>query len=144
MTRRPMTRLAGLVTAAHPGPSVVVTAVVVGLGVSAGLDGATLALLALAVLLGQLSIGWSNDWIDGRAGRDAGRPDKPTASGAVALSRLRATAAASLVLCAVASLALGTAAAVAHLIAVAGGWVYNAWAKTTPASIVPYVLSFGL
>ncbi|HUG83884.1 MAG TPA: UbiA family prenyltransferase, partial [Euzebya sp.] len=47
-------------------------------------------------------------------------------------------------LCAVASLALGTAAAVAHLIAVAGGWVYNAWAKTTPASIVPYVLSFGL
>lgn len=45
----------------HPGPSLVVTAIAVALGVATGLDPWRIALLGLAILFGQLSVGLSND-----------------------------------------------------------------------------------
>jgi len=67
----------------HPLPTAGVTVITAGLAALAGLDFRTGALFTAAVLAGQLSIGWSNDWID--AGRDgvAGRTDKPVADGAI-------------------------------------------------------------
>lgn len=138
------TRARALVVASHPGPSVVVTVVVVGLGVGAGLGLRDLGLLAGAILLGQLSIGWSNDWIDGRAGRDAGRSDKPVATGALTPAALRVAALVVLLGCVATSAALGLRAALLHLVAVAGGWAYNAGLKATPLSVLPYLVSFAL
>ncbi|MFC4532401.1 UbiA family prenyltransferase [Sphaerisporangium dianthi] len=68
-----------LIRASHPGPTVVVTAVgsALAAGVGRGPGGTLLA--GVAVLSGQLSIGWSNDWIDRTRDRAIGRADKPLA-----------------------------------------------------------------
>lgn len=130
--------------ATHPGPTLVVTALSAALGAAAGLDPARLAVLTAAVFAGQVSVGLSNDAID--AGRDAaaGRPDKPVATGALepttAMAGAAAAAAAAVALTAV----LGWGALAAHATALALAWAYNAGVKSTPASIVPFLISFGL
>jgi 4-hydroxybenzoate polyprenyltransferase len=133
-----------LLRSSHPGPTVVVTVVALVLGAGVGLGAARLVLLVLVVLFGQLSIGWSNDWLD--AGRDTAvhRPDKPVATGGVRISTVRTAAfvaaAASILL----SLPLGPAAAGVNLVCFGMGWVYNLGAKGTVASILPYLVCFGL
>ncbi|MCU1592134.1 MAG: hypothetical protein JWP11_3390, partial [Frankiales bacterium] len=76
-------RLPALVQACHPEPSLAVTSITTALAVSAG-RGAGSAWVAAALLSGQLSIGWSNDWIDTERDRTTARPDKPAARGDVA------------------------------------------------------------
>ena len=39
---------------------------------------------------------------------------------------------------------LGGGMLVAHAVALASAWAYNAWLKSTPLSVVPFVVSFGL
>ena len=75
-----MASIAALIGATHPEASLVVTAAMTALGVSAGLGWQAL-LLAAAVLAGQFSVGLSNDWIDRHRDRDAGRTDKPLVTG---------------------------------------------------------------
>jgi 4-hydroxybenzoate polyprenyltransferase len=134
----------GLVVACHPLPCLAVTAFATGWAAVVGLPAGRVGLVAFAVLLGQLSIGWCNDAVD--AGRDlaAGRRDKPVPAGLVTAGQLRIAAAVALLACAVASLALGAAAGVVHLVAVASGWAYDLVLKPTPASPLPYAVSFGL
>jgi 4-hydroxybenzoate polyprenyltransferase len=133
-----------LLLASHPGPTVVVTVVAGVLGFGLAYAPARLILLMAAVLAGQLSIGWSNDWID--ADRDAAvhRTDKPAARGAVAVGVVRAAAFVAAGTMVVLSLLLGPLAAIVHIVAVAMGWAYNLGLKNTPVSFVPYAVSFGL
>lgn len=136
--------LAGLVRASHLLPSVAVTAFGTLLGVAAGLPAARAALLAAALLTGQLSIGWANDAAD--AGRDAaaGRTAKPVVAGLVPVRTLWWAATGAAVACVPLSLALGTLPGVLHLVAVGSAWAYDLALKGTPASPLPYLLSFGL
>ncbi|WP_418607252.1 hypothetical protein [Georgenia sp. SUBG003] len=61
--------LAGaLARACHPAPTVAVTVLAGLAAVVAGHTAGGVALVALAVLAGQLTIGWSNDLVDRRAG----------------------------------------------------------------------------
>ena len=133
---------AGLVRASHPEPTVAVTAIATALAVSSGL-GARSLLVAAAFLTGQLSVGWSNDWID--AARDArnGRTDKPVGQGRLSPSTVRTAALLAVGLCVPLSLALGLRAGLLHLAAVGAAWSYNARLKATAASWVPYALAFG-
>lgn len=130
--------------ATHLGPTVAVTAVATLLAVASGVGPGRTVLVGLAVLAGQASIGWSNDWLD--AGRDAAvaRADKPTVQGLVTPARLRAAALAAVALAVVLSLALGPAPGVLLLGVVAGGWAYNAGLKRTAGSLLPYLVAFGL
>src|SRR3954464_10480587 len=89
-----------------------------------GLPAGRVALVALAVLLGQLSIGWCNDAVDAPRDVAAGRRDKPAATRLVPPRVLALAAGAALVACAGASLALGVLAAGAHALTVLGGWTY--------------------
>lgn len=130
--------------ASHPGPSVVVTVLAVALGLAAGLPPWRLALLATAVLAGQLSVGISNDAIDARRDRAVGRADKPIARGDVSVRVAWGAAVAMVALALVLSLLTGLWMAVAHAIALASAWAYNAGLKNTALSIVPFVVSFGL
>jgi 4-hydroxybenzoate polyprenyltransferase len=98
----------------------------------------------VAVLLGQLSIGWCNDAVDASRDLVAGRRDKPVPAGLVTARQLWIAAGIALPACAVASLALGLAAGIVHLVAVASGWAYDLVLKSTPASPLPYAASFGL
>jgi 4-hydroxybenzoate polyprenyltransferase len=131
-----------LVRASHPEPTVAVTAIATALAVSSGL-GARSLWVAAAFLTGQLSVGWSNDWID--AARDArnGRRDKPVGQGLLSVDTVRTAALTALAVCVPLSLAMGLGAGLLHLAAVAAAWSYNARLKATALSFLPYALAFG-
>jgi 4-hydroxybenzoate polyprenyltransferase len=132
-----------LAASCHPAPTVAVTTVATLLAVAAGMPGDRTVLVCAAVLAGQASIGWSNDWLDADRDRAVARTDKPTVQGAVEPSRLRSAALVAAVLAVVLSLALGLVPGLLLLVLVASGWAYNAGLKRTAASVVPYVTGFG-
>lgn len=136
------TWLRGLAEACHPLPSLAVTTVAVLLGVGNGLDGPRTALLGAAVLTGQLSIGWSNDWIDAARDRATGRVDKPAATGRVPVRAVAVAAVAASAATVVLSLLLGWFAGIALVLSVAGGWAYNLGLKATVWSGAAYLFSF--
>jgi 4-hydroxybenzoate polyprenyltransferase len=134
----------GLVLACHPLPGVAVTAFAAAYALAVGLGPRRTALLAVAVLVGQLSIGWCNDAVD--AGRDlvAGRADKPVATGLVGRRTVRIAAAAALPACVALSFALGLAPGLVHTACVAAAWAYDLGLKALPVSPLPYLVAFGL
>lgn len=136
--------LRSLALSSHPGPTVTVTVLAVVLGAGSGLSAGTVVLLGFAFLCGQLSIGFSNDWVDAGRDRAVARQDKPVARGDVPVETVRTAAWVTAALTVPASFALGWQAALAHLVLVASGWAYNLGLKRTAFSVVPFVLSFGL
>lgn len=136
--------LRSLLLSSHPGPTATVTVLAVVLGAGSGLGPGRVVLLGVAFLLGQLSIGFSNDWVDAARDRAVARRDKPVARGDVSVATVRTAAWVTATLTVPASFALGWQAAVAHLVLVASGWAYNLGLKRTAWSVAPFVLSFGL
>ncbi|MFE5243488.1 MULTISPECIES: UbiA family prenyltransferase [unclassified Streptomyces] len=137
-------RLAGgLALSCHPGPVTAVTVLVTALAVSSGLGGGRCALVASAVLAGQLSVGWCNDAFDARRDAEAARPGKPVAQGAVGAGTVWGAAFTALVLCAALSFACGAAAGAVHLAGVLAAWAYNLRLKETVLSWLPYAIGFG-
>ena len=135
---------AALALSSHPGPSLAVTAVSVTLGIAVGLDPLHVATLGVAFLLGQLSVGLSNDWIDAERDRAVGRTDKPVAAGRVGIGTVRAASFATAIAAILLTLPLGWLATLAHTLFIVSAWTYNLGLKNTPVSVVPYIVSFGL
>jgi 4-hydroxybenzoate polyprenyltransferase len=133
-----------LALSSHPGPTATVTVLAAGLALALGYGPGRVGAVAVAVLLGQLSIGLSNDWIDAERDRTVGRSDKPVARGEVTVGQVRAAALLTAAACVVASAALGPAFLLAHAVLVGSGWAYNAGIKRTAASVVPFVVAFGI
>jgi 4-hydroxybenzoate polyprenyltransferase len=97
-----------------------------------------------AVFTGQLSVGWSNDYIDADRDRASLRSDKPLATDAIAPSTV-GIAAALAVLCTMAlSALLGWPSGAVALLTVLTAWVYNLGLKGTVLSWLPYAVAFGL
>jgi len=142
-TGGPLAGVRAWALATHLGPTVAVTAVATLLAVGAGVPGGRAVLVGMAVLAGQVSIGWSNDWLDADRDRAVARADKPVVQGAVTPGRLRSAALVSAALAVVLSLALGVVPGLLLLVLVASGWAYNAGLKRTVASGLPYVTGFG-
>jgi 4-hydroxybenzoate polyprenyltransferase len=132
-----------LARSCHPGPTVAVTCFATVLAATAGNSAGTCAVLAVAVLAGQLSIGWSNDRVDAGRDRLVGRTDKPIATGELPRPAVDQAIAAALLVTIGFSLALGWRAGLLHLAAVACGWLYNVWLKATWISWLPYAAAFG-
>ena len=130
-------------TATHVGPTVAVTAFTAALALTSG-AGLGSVLICAAVLTGQLSIGWSNDYLDAGIDRAAGRDEKPVVSGAVSERGLLRAAVTAATLTVPLSLANGPAAGAAALGTTACGWAYNLGLKRTPTSAVPYAVAFAL
>ncbi len=139
-----MGTLRALWGSSHPGPTSVVTVLALALGWAAGLDPARIALLAVAVFAGQLSVGISNDAIDAPRDRRSARQDKPIARGDVSLRVAWAAAFLLLAAALAVSAILGWRMLAAHALALGSAWAYNAGLKSTPASIVPFLVSFGI
>lgn len=133
--------LSALARSCHPEPTVAVTAMVTVLALRWG-RGAGTAWVSAAVLCGQLSVGWANDFLD--RGRDAGRPDKPVAAGEVAPSLVARCAAAALVLAVLLSLLSGLAATGVHLVGLALAHAYNLRLKRTVLSVGAYAVAFAM
>ncbi|MGX7680549.1 UbiA family prenyltransferase [Jatrophihabitans sp. DSM 45814] len=132
-----------LALACHPAPTVAVTVLTTVLVAVAGNRWPTCVVATLALLSGQLSIGWSNDLIDADRDAAAGRSDKPAAAGTIARSTLMIATVMALVCTVPLSFGLGWRAGLAHLTGVGAGWLYNLGVKATVASPLPYAVAFG-
>jgi 4-hydroxybenzoate polyprenyltransferase len=97
-----------------------------------------------AVLLQQISVGWSNDWLDSKRDKAANRTDKPTVNGLVPVSALRTGSVIAAALAEIVALLLGSPAAVVMLLMLIFGWSYNLGLKANWASVIPYALGFGV
>jgi len=128
----------------HPGPTFLVTTVAVVLGVGANLDVWRIVVVGLVILLDQLSVGWSNDWIDSARDREVGRADKPVATGEISPTLVRNAALIGAALSVLVSIPLGWLAVLVHAVFLASAWSYNLWLKNTPVSVLPFIVSFGL
>ncbi|MFE7845677.1 UbiA family prenyltransferase [Microbacterium sp. NPDC057407] len=128
----------------HPGPTLVVSVLALTLGIAVGLDAWRIALLTLAVFAGQLSIGISNDALDAARDRAVGRTDKPIARGDVSVRTAWVAASVTLALALGLSAPLGWRMLAAHALFLGSAWSYNAGLKSTPFSVVPFIVSFGL
>jgi 4-hydroxybenzoate polyprenyltransferase len=137
-------RAVALVRAAHAPPTIAVTALATSLAATSGRDAVGTVLVAAAVLTGQLSIGWCNDFVDRDRDLAAGRTDKPIASGAVSATTVRLACGTAATLCIPLSMASGWRAGLCHLVGVGAGWAYNLGLKRRLLSWVPYALSFAL
>ncbi len=136
-------RVPPLLRAAHPGPALAVVLLAVLLAVATDLSPQRVLLVGLAVLAGQLSIGWSNDLIDQARDREVCRSDKPLATGELSIATVRLACGVAVLAVVPLSLACGSAAGVVHLLTVVSGWAYNLRLKSTVWSWAPYAVSFG-
>src|SRR3972149_7636104 len=112
-------RMIPLPRACHFQPTLGVTAIATTLAVSAG-RGTVSVWVALAVLSGQLSVGWSNDYLDRDRDRLAGRTDKPIVAGQVSARTVGAGAMIAALVCVPLSMMSGWRAGSGPLAAVAG------------------------
>jgi len=113
--------------------------------VLAGVSGWQILVVALAVLSGQVSVGWSNDYLDAKVDSQLGRVDKPVVRDHLDPRALRLPI--LLALLAVVPLsfaAAGWVGGAAHLLAVASAWAYNLFLSRTIWSWLPYTVSFSL
>ncbi len=135
----------GLLVGCHPGPTLVVTVAITGLALALGRGAIGGLAVFLAVLSGQLSVGWANDAHDAQRDLAAQRSDKPVVRGWVSRGELWTAAGIAAAVCVPLSLlAGGVIGGAAHIVAVASAWSYDLWLKSTVWSFVPYLVSFGL
>ncbi|WP_211192069.1 UbiA family prenyltransferase [Actinoplanes sp. TBRC 11911] len=139
-----MSRALALLRSSHPEPGGAVTIAMTLLGIGVGHRGWSILGIFLAVGATQLSVGWVNDWLDAERDRRAGRRDKPVAEGAV--SRRTVGIAGLIASLAVPVLGLPFGLWPTVLITIAGifALLYDWPLKSTPLSIVPYLVTFGL
>ncbi len=133
----------GLWGSSHPGPTIVVSALALALGLAVSLEPWRLVLLTLAVFAGQLSVGISNDAFDAARDHAVGRRDKPIARGDIRVVEAWVAAFATLAVALALSTPLGWRMLAMHALVLGSAWSYNAGLKSTSFSIAPFLLSFG-
>lgn len=137
-------RVMGFVRASHAAPTAVVTLVVLFLAAVLGWRGWPLAGVFVAVAVGQLSVGWSNDAFDAPLDKRSHRLDKPTVVSGISPRALWAAAVIALVVaCALSWLVAGVIGGSWHVFALAMAWLYNTVLSRTWWSWLPYALAFG-
>ena len=134
------------VRAAHPYPIAMVLTLtaLVGLASSRGqADGLRLTAAVAAMLLSQLAIGWTNDYID--RDRDAvSQQWKPVPAGELDAGQLPVAAAFTAATGTALAALLGPWTLVFFVFGTAAGLSYDLWFKNTPLSWAPYVVGFAV
>jgi 4-hydroxybenzoate polyprenyltransferase len=133
-----------LILSSHPLPTAAMTIAVTAAAALTRRTGLECALVAATILSGQLTIGWLNDVLDRQRDKMAGRQDKPVAMGWIDPGTVTFAIAIVVLLLVPLSVANGTYAGIAHLVAVASAWSYNLVFKRTLLSWLPFAVSFGL
>lgn len=140
----PAHRVRALLLASHPVPGFAVTVLGLLLAVGVGLAPGRVAVFTIALLLGQLSIGWSNDRIDAARDTANARTDKPAATGDIALPTLTVATLVAAALSVAVFFLLGWRAGLVGLALDGAGWSYNLGLKATACSGLPYLVGPGL
>jgi heme o synthase len=142
MPRDAQPKIIGLIRACHPEPTIAVSVVAAVLAIAVGRSAGGVILVFFTLLSSQLTIGWTNDWLDANRDAEVGRTDKPIPSGAI--SR-RAVGIGALV-AGIASVPIALASGWPGLViigATVAGLAYDWPLKFTVFSIVPYLVAFG-
>ncbi len=113
------------------------------LAIGLGLPLTNAVLVFFVVLLQQISVGLSNDWIDYKRDKVANRQDKPTVNGLVSVAQLRTGSLVAAALALLASFGMGLGSAVLMVVMLAAGWAYNLGMKLNWTSVIPYAVGFG-
>jgi 4-hydroxybenzoate polyprenyltransferase len=125
-------------------PSLAVGALTAGLAALAGLPLDRAVLVTAAVFTGQLSIGWSNDYLDAERDQAVARSDKPVVAGELTPRAAAIAAVVALLVTFALSAALGWPGGAAVVGTAACGWAYNLGLKANALSWLPYAVGFGL
>lgn len=135
--------LVKLLRASHFGPTCLVTVLTLLLSHNF-FTWPNSALIAVAIFLGQLSVGWSNDILDLESDRLQNRLDKPLVEGELSETFLKRALILDLLLCLIATFSgpLGFRGGLVHLLGLSCGLSYNLYFKFRRTSPLPYVLAF--
>tara|TARA_B110000971_G_scaffold145118_1_gene148300 strand:- start:1307 stop:2098 length:792 start_codon:yes stop_codon:yes gene_type:complete len=125
-----------------PSLAVALFSMLFAVGVGLGVD--RIALVGLAVLLQQFSVGLSNDWLDLARDRASGRTDKPVAKGSLTSSLVRNSSFAAGFTALLAAGLLGWESLGWMVFMLVAGWAYNLGLKATAFSVLPYAVGFGI
>ena len=139
-----MSRGVALIKSSHPEPGGAVTVAMTLLAVGVGHRGWAILGVFLAVAATQLAVGWVNDWLDADRDRVAGRRDKPVAAGAVPRRTVGIAGLIAAVAVPLLGLPFGLAATICITLVGVFALLYDWPLKSTPFSIVPYLVAFGL
>jgi 4-hydroxybenzoate polyprenyltransferase len=144
MSEKMWPQAVGLVKAAHFGPTVLVVGITFVLAVTQ-FSISDAAFIALAFLLGQLVVGWTNDLVDFPRDKAAMRFNKPLVAGNITELTLRISIAIALVGALIISLLspLGIDGTAIHFLGLLSATAYNVKLKSTVFSVVPYIFSSG-
>jgi 4-hydroxybenzoate polyprenyltransferase len=143
MNRFPL--LIPIIRASHFPQTVAMVALATVSAAILGTSGWALVIVALAMLSGQLSIGWSNDYIDAQLDKNIDRRNKPVVAQGLDPAQLRIPIVVALVtVIPLSFIAADFVGGMAHLAAVASAWVYNLYLARTVWSWAPYAVSFAL
>lgn len=134
----------GFIKASHPMPTIAVSLILSAFGWSLGWTGLPLLAVFLTILIGQLSVGWSNDAFDVSLDARIGRPTKPTVTQDVSVRALWIAAFTALIIAIAASWAVaGWLGGSFHVFAILMAWLYNIRLSRTVWSWLPYAFAFG-
>ena len=137
-------KILGLLKAAHFGPTALVVGITYVLATTQFSTSDSL-FIALAILLGQFVVGWSNDLIDFPRDKAAMRFKKPLVAGTVTEATLKVSISFALIGALAVSLLspLGVNGSAIHFLGLLSATAYNLKLKSTLLSVVPYIVSFG-
>ncbi|CAB4539841.1 MAG: 1,4-dihydroxy-2-naphthoate prenyltransferase [Actinobacteria bacterium] len=138
-----MNRGLALIKCTHPLPCLAVSSFAAVISFSHSNSIGTSLVIFIAVLLQQISVGLSNDWLDYKRDRAAARTDKPAVSGLVGVSQLRVGSLIAAGLAETLAIFFGLGSAIAMLLMLIFGWSYNLGMKNNWSSPIPYALGFG-
>lgn len=137
-------QIVALLKASHFWPTVLVVSVTFALSLT--LFSIYEALfIALAIFLGQLVIGWTNDLIDFPRDKAAMRYEKPLVAGTIDKATLKVWIFIAICGAVIVSLLspLGVMGSTIHFLGLLSAFAYNVKLKATLFSVVPYIFSFG-
>jgi len=139
-----MKTLVGFIKASHAAPTAAVTIVFTLFAWNLGWRGEPLLGVFVAVIAGQLSVGWSNDAFDAPTDREAHRTNKPTLAYGIRPRSLWFAAVTALTLsCVMSWTVAGLIGGTFHVFALTMAWLYNTVLSRTWWSWLPYALAFG-
>ena len=134
----------GFIKASHPLPTIAVSLVISAFGWSLGWTRWSLIAVFITILVGQLSVGWSNDAHDANLDARIGRSTKPTVAQDVSARTLWLAALTALLIAIASSWAVaGWLGGSFHIFAILMAWLYNIRLSRTAWSWLPYALAFG-
>ena len=136
-------KLVALIKSTHPIPCLAVASFAGLIGIGSGITWDRSLLIFLMVLLQQISVGLSNDWLDYKRDMKADRKDKPAVNGTVKVSELRTGAITAAVLAQTTAFIFGPTAALVMFVMLGAGWAYNLGMKSNWTSGFPYAVGFG-